>query len=57
MRHDTKKDYLLHYLRSAAPAAPWVNTLTDNSGFHLLHYITQTLRCALRALCGRGEIQ
>ena len=31
-----------------------VNTLNDNSGFHYLCYVTQTLRCALRALCGWG---
>ena len=45
---------LFNYLRSAAPAAPCVNTLTDNSGFHLLHFVTQTLPCTLCALCGPG---
>ncbi len=54
IRCDAKNGYLLHYLRSAAPAALCVNTLTDNTGFHKLHYVTQTLRCALCTLCGRG---
>ena len=49
MRRDAKHGYLLHYLRSAAPAALCVNTLTDKSGFHYLCCITQMLqmlRCA-----------
>ncbi len=31
-----------------------MNTQTDNSGFHLLHCVMQTLRSALRTLCARG---
>ncbi len=54
MRRDAKNGYLRNYLHNAAPAAPCVNTRTDNSGFHKLHFVTQTLRCALSALCGRG---
>ncbi len=50
MHRNAKNGYLLHYLHSAAPAALCVNTLTDNSGFHKLHYITQMLRCALGAV-------
>ncbi len=53
-----KKWKILHYLHSAAQlvasAALYVNTQTDNSGFHLLHCIMQTLRCALRTPCARG---
>ncbi len=50
MRRHAKNGYLLHYLRSAAPAVLCVKTLTDNSGFHLLYYVTQML-CTL---CGWG---
>ena len=35
MRGNAKNGYLLHYLHSAAAAAPCVNSQTDNSGFCL----------------------
>ncbi len=41
----------LPFVAAAAVATLSVHTLLDKSYFHLLHYVTQTLRCASRNLC------
>ena len=55
MRHDTKNSCLLHHLRSAAPAAP-CDTLTDNTGFHQLHYTSCRHYVAPYVLCVDGVL-
>ncbi len=54
MSHAAKNGHLCHYLLLHAVAVLCVNTLTDNSGFHLhtWRYVVSCMRCVMS--CERG---